>query len=178
MSTDIIAQQNTVKTFENEFRDSYQKLMDAIDSLCNIGDNQVSTQNDVNSLKIDAGIIKSDVHDVQQELERMGNNLDASDLNIAQLEHEQIRLMKVIDTHAININGLGGAKVTSPSTGGPRWSIKELMETDKYPLLKATPDKNAHYSQILKGLKDVTLKDDKILSIENFWNDSRMIRVA
>ena len=169
VSTALTAQKNTVKTFQNEFRDSYQKLKGVIDSFCNIGTIQDSIQHDVNAIKLDTGILKSDINDVQSKLEYVSTNLDASELQVEKLENEHTRLKKVLDTHEIKINGLGGAKLTAPSTSGPRWSIQELMQADEYPLLKATFDKGAHYSQFLKGLKDVTLKDDNIISIENFW---------
>ena len=136
----------------------YQKLKYVLDSFCDIGDNQPSTQNDVNAIELDTGIPKSDVNDVQSKLERVSTNLDASDLQVEKLEVEHTRFKKILVTHEIKNNWLGGAKLTTPSAGGPRWIIQELMEANKYPLLKAIFDKSAHYSQFLKGLKDVILK--------------------
>ena len=132
VSTALPAQKNTVKTFLNEFCDSYQKLKGVIDSFCNIGNIQDSIQHDVNAIKLDTGILKSDINDVQSKLEYVSTNLDASELQVEKLENEHTRLKKVLDTHEIKINGLGGAKLTAPSTSGPRWSIQELMQADEY----------------------------------------------
>ena len=159
---------NRITTVDDKLQQSLLQAQENIASLLKIKANQDKFENDIIDLNLEIGLTKENVREVKQDVEDVQSKLLKMDIEMTEVSDKQKRMQDVIDKQTITINGMGGSKLSTIMPNS-KWSLADLIDADSFPLLKATMEKTDHYSQFYKGLEKITLKDDNILSIENFW---------